>query len=110
MDSRDQLKQRFAQVVGPQGQASYPHCLEAQFPHVLEAIVSQWGTHGMNAYFKELLVTERSNRQGFPPEAAAEILRLFSLHNSLGLGEPAASGPATGWDWVEQLDYFDKSR
>ncbi len=110
MASMKQVKKRLMEVLGPERAASYPHYLEQQFPHILENIVSQWGTPAMDGYFKELLVTARSDRHGFPPEAADEIFRLFSLHNALGPTQPKGDSPATGWDWVERLDYFEKSK
>lgn len=108
MGSNEQLRQRFADVVGAQHLDCYPAVLEQQFPHVLETILAQWGSFRLNDYFKGLLVTERTNRQGFPSAASTEIFRLFTLHNGLGQTEPRSNSPATGWNWIERLDYFDE--
>lgn len=93
-------------LLGSSHASSYPTCLERQFPHVFATIVSLWGTHRMDDYFRELLVTSRADRQGFPADAAAEILRLFSIYQAQGLSRPEGSGQATGWQWVEKLGYF----
>jgi hypothetical protein len=98
------------EALGPQGAANYPKYVEEHFPHVLENIASCWGTPKMDGYFKELMVTGRSDRHGFPTEAADEILRLFCLHSGQEPSRPASRTDATAWDWVERLDFFDKAK
>ena len=97
-------------ALGPNGAANYPRYLEEHFPHVFEKIADCWGTPAMDDYFKELMVTGRSDRHGFPPPAADEILRLFCLHSGQEPTQPAAKSLATAWDWVEHLDYFEKHK
>ena len=63
----------------------YPQVLHDQFPHVLEKIVSMWGSPGFGAYVTDLLQSSgssggRIDRHGFPKAARQEILRLAELH------------------------------
>ena len=107
MDATGQAKARFLELLGPAHADSYPTCLESQFPHVFETILSLWGSHKMDDYFQELLVTSRPGRQGFPDEAATEILHLYRVYNALGLARPPIPTQGTGWDWVNRLEYFE---
>ena len=45
------------------------------------------------------MFTERRDREGFPPEVASELFKLFNLLVSLGFS-PRASG--TGWTSVDE--------
>lgn len=54
----------------------YPHKLEAQYPRILEKIVSMWAAPQMEEFFMGLMVDERGGRQGFPPEVATELYYL----------------------------------
>ena len=55
----------------------YPHLLEEKFPRVFNKILELWQTPHIEAYLQDLLVDKRAgDRQGFPIEAAMEIMRL----------------------------------
>ena len=60
----------------------YPAALESTFPRILDKIMLLWGTPAIEIYFTQLMVTDRPNRAGFPPEIAAEIMRLSLIHAS----------------------------
>lgn len=60
----------------------YPYALESKYPRILAKIISLWITPGMSDYFGDLMVSDRSDRAGFPPEVAAEIIRLSLVHAS----------------------------
>ena len=61
----------------------YPQKLELQFPHLLEKIMSLWGSPEFDSHLNQLMLDKRENRrQGFPPEVASEILRLSIIHTS----------------------------
>lgn len=64
-------------------ESKYPHNLEARFPRIVEKIVRLWDTPEINNYFSDLLIDDRGNRQGFPPEIAREIFRLSSAHDEI---------------------------
>ena len=76
-----------------EGDASkYPKFVEANFPYIFENLIEYWGTHQMTAYLDELMMSKRSNRQGFPPEAAAEIWAISSLYAKLRPAEERGLG------------------
>lgn len=65
--------------------SKYPHQLVARFPHVARKIEAMWGNAGATAdYFTELMIPSRPNRQGFPPEVAAEIMSLSIAYDRIG--------------------------
>lgn len=57
----------------------YPSRLEASFPRILGKIVSLWGKPELDAYFNELMLTDRFDRQGFPDSVAMELFYLSSI-------------------------------
>jgi hypothetical protein len=61
---------------------NYPHALEKQFPRIFEKIMSLWDSQELDAYLAELMMTTRSNRQGFPQEVASDIIYLHMLHEN----------------------------
>jgi hypothetical protein len=110
MAATERLKAYFLQELGAAHTACYPQYLEQRFPHVFENIVTLWGTAELDDYFQDLLLTTRPGRQGFPTEAAEEILRLYTVYHESGAARPEGPGQGTAWDWVDHLDYFDKAR
>lgn len=75
------MDQRLLKILGGKTER-YPHNLESKYPRVFEKIMSLWDSPKMDAYFMELMVTDRSDRAGFPPEVASEILHLSVVHAS----------------------------
>ncbi|HCX34824.1 MAG TPA: hypothetical protein DHV08_15590 [Rhodocyclaceae bacterium] len=67
----------------------YPARLAAGFPHVESAISLMWGSPEIYRYFDKLMIADRNDREGFPPEVIQEILALRSLHEKL---YPARAG------------------
>jgi len=61
----------------------YQSVLETRFPRILQAIQALWGYPEMNLYFSKLMMDERGDRDGFPPEAWEEIHLLMELHQCL---------------------------
>ncbi|MFH2134323.1 MAG: ankyrin repeat domain-containing protein [Pseudomonadota bacterium] len=62
----------------------YPEVLEARFPRVFNKIVELMDTPHIDIYLQDLMVDKRSgDRAGFPPEAAAEIIRLSNYLDKL---------------------------
>ena len=62
----------------------YPTTIEARFPRVFIKIVELCDTKLIEAYLLDLMVDNRGgSRQGFPPEAATEILRLEKYFSTL---------------------------
>ena len=71
---------------------NYPHALEKQFPRVFGQIMALWDKPEIDALFSELMVTKRSDRQGFPSEVASDIIYLSMVHTP---AIEAAMGPRT---------------
>lgn len=62
---------------------NYPHALEKHFPRVFGQIMALWGSQEIDTLFSELMVTQRSDRQGFPPDVASDIMYLSMVHTRL---------------------------
>lgn len=60
---------------------NYPHALEKQYRRVLNRIMELWDKPEIEDYFNELLVSKRSDRQGFPPQVASDIIYLSMVHS-----------------------------
>ncbi|MDR1996553.1 hypothetical protein [Azonexus sp.] len=84
----------------------YPSRLEASFPRILGKIVSFWGKPELDAYFNELMVTDRSDRQGFPDDVAMEIFHLSNIHSSLHLSDKDGG---TGWTGIQDAEVYRKA-
>lgn len=62
----------------------YPHVLEEKFPRVFGKLLELWQTPHIDTYLQDLMVDKRSGeRQGFPPAAALEIIRLSNFLHEL---------------------------
>ncbi|MBI4937627.1 MAG: ankyrin repeat domain-containing protein [Nitrosomonadales bacterium] len=59
----------------------YPHALEKQFPRIVNKIIELWDTPQMEAYFLDLMVDKRGDRQGFPSAVATEIYYLSQVYD-----------------------------
>jgi hypothetical protein len=75
------MDQRLLRILGGETKF-YPYALENQYPRILEKIMMLWDKPGMNDYFTQLMVSDREDRAGFPPDVAAEIMRLSLVHAS----------------------------
>lgn len=84
----------------------YPKRLEASFPHILGKIVSLWGKPDLDAYLDGLMVTERTDRQGFQDDVAMEIFHLSTIHAGLHLSN-VTSG--TGWAGIQDAELYRKA-
>lgn len=82
----------------------YPHQLVARYPHVARKIETLWKDPEASAdYFSELMIPSRPNRQGFPPEVAAEIMSLSMAYDRIGhlvvAEEAAPPAPTSLYQW-----------
>ncbi|MGC2049553.1 MAG: ankyrin repeat domain-containing protein [Gallionella sp.] len=75
------MDERLLRILGGE-EKYYPYGLENQFPRIFEKIMLLWDSPAINDYFTELMVPERQGRAGFPPDIAAEIVRLSLVHFS----------------------------
>lgn len=76
------MNQKMLEYLGEHAE-KYPKNLEQKYPHVFQKIVDLWGTADMRSYFDELIMSNRPNRLGFPPEAVTEIWALSKLYSTL---------------------------
>ncbi len=56
--------------------------LESRFPRVANAILLLWGNPEMDTYFAKLVVDDRGDREGFPPEVMSDLMFLATLHQT----------------------------
>ena len=69
----------------------YPRKLVEGFPHVARRIAELWDDKDkLGEYFTELMVSNRPNRRGFPPEVGAEIVYLSMAYDLHGPVRPTA--------------------
>jgi ankyrin repeat protein len=58
----------------------YPYALERGYPRIFATLTLLWDTPEIEPYFMKLMVNERVDREGFPPDVAAEIVHLSLIH------------------------------
>jgi hypothetical protein len=56
--------------------------LESRFPRVASAIQLLWSNPEMDTYFAKLVVDDRGDREGFPPEVISDLMFLATLHQT----------------------------
>jgi ankyrin repeat protein len=72
------MDQRLIKITGD---SHYPYALEKRFPRILDHIMLLWDDdEEIDRYFMSLMVSDRPNRSGFPPDVAADIMHLNLLH------------------------------
>jgi hypothetical protein len=60
---------------------SYTSAIEKRFPHIAEKLSLMWGTPDFSEFLNKLMIDDRGNRQGFPPEVIDEMLFLHLVHD-----------------------------
>jgi hypothetical protein len=75
------MDERLLRILGGEMRL-YPFALESKFPRILSQIMLLWGKPQIDDYFMSLMVNDREDRAGFPPDVAAEIMRLNLVHAS----------------------------
>ena len=85
----------------------YPHLLEEKFPRVFNKLLELWQTQHIEAYLQDLMMDNRAgNREGFPPAAATEIIRLSNyVHELLNPGKEIDA-----WDQVPEYKRHELER
>jgi hypothetical protein len=56
--------------------------LEQKFPRIVMRMVELWHSGACRNYLHSLLLDERGDRQGFPPEVMDELILLDRIHGS----------------------------
>jgi len=91
------IKAKLLEKMGERS-ALYPTQIEQQFPRILAKIADLWGTPALDAYLDQMMVSDRPNRHGFPPEVATDMFRLSTAHSALALAPKTVN---TGWAGVD---------
>lgn len=73
------MNKRLLRILGGRTE-HYPYGLESKYPRILETIMSLWDEDAIDDYFMDLMVSNRGDRTGFPPNIAAEIMHLSLIH------------------------------
>ena len=85
----------------------YPRFLEEKFPRVFNKILELCETKLIEAYLLDLMVDKRGGtRQGFPPEAATEIVRLGRYFSTL----EARKNAQDIWQNISELKRLETQR
>lgn len=105
-----EVRDRILEKLGPAYASAYPKTVEEHYPHVLEKISLMWGTMEMERFFEDLLLTQRSGRQGFSNEAFSEILELIEVYRKVGLMKQPAKREGDVWSWVSEIGYDPNDR
>ncbi|MDO8988667.1 MAG: ankyrin repeat domain-containing protein [Sideroxyarcus sp.] len=62
----------------------YPQILEERFPRVFNKLLELWQTPHIDVYLQDLMMDKRGgDREGFPPDAAMEIIRLGNFLHAM---------------------------
>lgn len=69
---------KLAQALGESSR--YPLNVYQRFERILGRLEAVWGTLAGHEYLEALLMTERSDRQGFAEPVASELIRIHLLH------------------------------
>jgi len=54
-----------------------------KFPRIGDKIILMWGSVELQKYFIDLIVDERGDRQGFPPQIGSALMRIYREHTKL---------------------------
>lgn len=85
----------------------YPRVLEERFPRVFGKILELWQTPHIDSYLQDLMVDKRAgDRQGFPPDAAMEIIRLSNYLHELR----SAAKEAQAWEDIPEYKRHELMR
>jgi len=54
--------------------------LQEKFPRIMDKIELLWGSLALHQYLQETLLTDRANRQGFPPDVMEALGQINNEH------------------------------
>ena len=55
--------------------------IEKIFPRIAKQIVMHWGQPEFEKFASNLIIDDRGNRHGLPPEVLSDLLFLYNLHS-----------------------------
>lgn len=101
-----QVRERILAQLGPAHAQAYPKHLEESYPHVLERIAVAASTPAeLEQTFEDLLLTQRSGRQGFPVEVFDELLKLLAIYRKLKLLREPPKQDGDVWSWASEIGF-----
>ena len=98
------LRKRMLASLGEKADA-YPHRTEQRFPRILTRLADLWGQPEADAYLNDLLMPDRTDRQGFPDDVASELFHLSMIHDALRSEETPSQN---GWSDAAAGGEIDK--
>ncbi len=98
-----QVRERILAQLGPEYAQAYPKHLEQSYPHVLEKIAVASTPLEMERTFEDLMLTQRTGRQGFPVEIFDELLKLLATYRKLNLLREPPKKDGDVWSWVSDV-------
>jgi hypothetical protein len=99
------VRERIQAQLGPTYAHAYPKMLEEKYPHVLEKIANLPNSVEMERFFEDLMLTQRSGRQGFPIEVFGELTALINVYRKLNLLREPPKKDGDVWSWVSEIGY-----
>jgi hypothetical protein len=105
-----QVRERILAQLGPEHAQAYPKHLEQSYPHVLEKIAVASTPLEMERTFEDLMLTQRTGRQGFPVEIFDELLKLVTIYRKLNLLREPPRKDGDVWNWVSDIGYDPNAR
>jgi hypothetical protein len=99
------LRKRMLANLGGKAEA-YPHRTEERFPRILARLADLWGQPEADAYLNDLLMPDRTDRQGFPDDVASELFRLSMIHGALCSEETSSHDGWSGAESGGEIDQF----
>lgn len=60
---------------------------QSRYSRIASRIELMWGTDELCTYFKELIISDRDTRRGFPNDIFHAILKLSNLNDGVGILE-----------------------
>ncbi|MBI5784471.1 MAG: hypothetical protein HZA64_03345 [Rhodocyclales bacterium] len=100
-----QVHDRILAQLGPAYAHAYPKILEQKYPHILEKIASLTSPVEIEKFFENLMLTQRTGRQGFPVEVFDELMVLIGVFRKLHLLREPPKQDGDVWSWVSEIGY-----
>lgn len=100
-----QVHDRILAQLGPAYAHAYPKVLEQKYPHILEKIASLTSPVEIEKFFENLMLTQRTGRQGFPVEVFDELMVLINVFRKLHLLREPPKQDGDVWSWVSEIGY-----
>jgi hypothetical protein len=105
-----QVHDRILARLGPDYANAYPKTLERDYPHVLRKIAEASGMAETEKLFEDLMLTQRTGRQGFSVDAFGELLTLISVYRKRKLLSEPPKKDGDVWSWVSEIGYESGER